>query len=60
LIYIVECEGGVLNRCLVRINNVDVIAVRQCLTKDEAIVRAADAAVKLLPHHKITVLNKLG
>jgi dsRNA-specific ribonuclease len=55
--YVVECEEGFLNvyRCLVRINNVDVIAVGQCLTKDEAIVRAADAAVKLLSHPKPNV-----
>jgi hypothetical protein len=45
--YIVRCEGDVY-RCVVRINDVDFIAVGECLTKDEAIVRAADAAVKLI------------
>lgn len=42
-------------RCLVRINNVDLIAIGECLTKDEAIVRAADAAVKLISGTKSQV-----
>jgi hypothetical protein len=45
--YIVGCEGDVY-RCVVRINDVDFIIVGECLTKDEAIVRAVDAAVKLI------------
>ena len=48
--YVVECEEGVRNvyRCLVRIDDVDVITVGECLTEDEATVRAADEAVKFL------------
>jgi dsRNA-specific ribonuclease len=52
--YIVSCEENAsgLYRCLVRINDLDIIAVGECLTKDEAIVRAADAAVKLISESK--------
>jgi dsRNA-specific ribonuclease len=48
--YVVTCEEGASNlyRCLVRVNGIDVISVGECLTKDEAIVRAADAAVKIM------------
>jgi dsRNA-specific ribonuclease len=58
--YVVECKEDTLRvyRCLVRINSVDVIAVEECLTKDEAIVRAADAAVKLLSSQNHIFLKK--
>ena len=58
--YIVGCDGDDRNvfRCAVRINDVDFIAVRECLTKDEAIVRAADAAVKLISGTK-PILNSV-
>lgn len=48
--YVLSCEEGASNlyRCLVRINDADVTTVGECLTKDEALVRAAHAAVKLL------------
>jgi dsRNA-specific ribonuclease len=52
--YVVTREEGTskLYKCLVRIDGVEFIAVGECLTKDEAIVRAADAAVKLLSNTK--------
>lgn len=48
--YIVECEENARNefRCLVRVKDNDVIAVRGCLTKNEAVVKAAHAAVELI------------
>jgi hypothetical protein len=53
--YIVSCEESASNlyKCLVRINGLDIIVVGECLTKDEAIVRAADAAVKLISETKL-------
>jgi dsRNA-specific ribonuclease len=50
--YIVECEEGVhsVYRCLVRVKDSDIIAVGGCLTKDEAIVKAAHAAVEVISY----------
>ncbi len=44
-----------LDACLVRINDLDVIAVQRCLTRDEAIVRVADAAAKRVSSKKSEV-----
>jgi hypothetical protein len=48
--YVVECEENVRSEflCLVRVKDNDVIAVTGCLTKNEAVVKAAHAAVELI------------
>ena len=48
--YVVECEENARNgfRCLVRVQENEVVAVKGCLTKNEAVVKAADAAVELI------------
>ncbi len=47
--YIVERGDNVRGpyRCSTRINDFDFVAVGDCLTKNEAIIRAADATLKL-------------
>ncbi len=35
-------------QCSIKINNVDVVTVGGCLTQDEAVMRAADTAAKLV------------
>jgi dsRNA-specific ribonuclease len=37
-----------VHQCSIRINNIDVVTVGGCLTKDEAVMRAADSAAKLI------------
>ena len=48
--YIVECVENVRSefRCLIRVKENDIVAVGGCLTKDEAILKAAHAAVELI------------
>ena len=39
-------------QCSIKINNIEVVTVRGYLTKDEAVMRAADSAVKLISRPK--------
>jgi dsRNA-specific ribonuclease len=52
--YVVDAEDDAPGsyRCLVRVGDVDVATVGGCLSKNEAVVRAADAAVKVMSARK--------
>ena len=39
-------------QCSIKINNIEVVTVGGCLTKDEAVMRAADSAAKLISRTK--------
>jgi dsRNA-specific ribonuclease len=55
--YIVRREDNArgLYQCLVRISDADIVTVGECLSKDEAATRAADAAVKQISSLKSQV-----
>jgi hypothetical protein len=39
-------------QCLIKINNIEVVTVGGCVTKDEAVMRAVDGAAKLISRTK--------
>ena len=52
--YVVKAEDDAPGayQCIVRVGDVDVVTVGGCLTKSEAVVRAADAGVKVMSARK--------
>jgi dsRNA-specific ribonuclease len=52
--YIVGFEesDNYVYQCSIKINNIEVVTVGGCLTKDEAVIRAAEAAAKLISGEK--------
>jgi dsRNA-specific ribonuclease len=59
--YVVDCEENVhsVYRCLVKVNDKDVTTVGGCLSRDEAMVKAAHAAIELISRAKPEASDRL-